>query len=150
MIFIKKRSLVLVYCLNESYLRCFYLCFKVYCFDESYLRCFWLCFCLCFKCLKCFDKRKIKAVLITWISTLLNYYTTKPKSTVIVLLSLIIIIDLDHFYYNWSLLFLSSLISIFIIIDLYFYYRWSLLLLVIIIFTLMPYFYNLYENKLKY
>ena len=117
---IKKRSIVLVFCLDESYLRCVYLCFQVYCFDKSYLRCFCLCFCSCFKCLNFFHQRKI-TVSITSISILPNYYTTKTKSTILLLLSLIIImfIIIDH-YYDYH----------------YYFYSYHI-------------FYHLYENKLK-
>ena len=71
--------------MDESYLRCSYLCFKclkflhekittaliiVYCFAESYLRRFYL----CFKCLKFLYK---KIILITDCPDNLNIYTTK-------------------------------------------------------------------------
>ena len=47
--------------------------FKFICFDESYLRCF----CLCFKCLEFFHKKLI--ILITNFPDNLNIYTTNNK-----------------------------------------------------------------------
>ena len=52
--------------MDKSFLGAFICVFYVYCFDESYLRCFYL----CFECLE-FLHKKIKTVLITSITILL-------------------------------------------------------------------------------